>query len=90
MSFDDKEDSRFSFITVNSLGDSQADQVNKMKSTMVEYPSISEELKPKQELISISMNEQEKSEFMPLQINMNSNKYSQPYIIIEDKGEKRD
>jgi hypothetical protein len=94
MSSDEKaEDSRFSFITVSSLVDGQENQVNKMKNTMIDYPRISEELKPKQDLVSMSMSgiEQEKHEFMPLQINQNKNqKLSQPHLVIEDKGEKKD
>jgi hypothetical protein len=90
MSSDDKaEDSRFSFITVSSLVDSQENEVNKM----LDNPRISEEIIPKQDLVSMSMSgiEQEKHEFMPLQITQNKNKkISQPHLVIEDKGEKKD
>ncbi len=103
MSNDEKqEDSRFSFITVSSYVDSQEINTNKMKNTMLAYPEISEaqekdpNAQSKQELITMSMsglhpNPKERSDFMPLQINSDKiRKNVLPYLVVEDKGEKKD
>lgn len=96
-----REESRFSFLTVNSVIDhheqSKVDNKGNTNSTnTIEINQVSNKSQHKGSLINSSINQsdlKENFEEMPLQLsNHEKNKFKNitPHLVVEYKGEKKD